>query len=402
MMAKQTTQEDADLIASLGVELEPEKQISFTPREERIIAGFEDIQRFVEEHGHLPHHGDEKGIFERLYAIRLDRIRESKECMALLRQFDKDGLLNSTEVDEVETVPESDEELLAALGVDTTVESDLTTLQHVRSQADRSAAEEVARREPCDDFEKYKPLFDQVQVDLASGVMQTEEFSQNKRHEEGSVTEGDFFILGGIVVYVESIGEMKMTGFNREDARTRLIFANGTESSMLLRSFQRALYKTDNSRRIKKLPTIFDDDIGEGDIEVGYIYVLRSKSEDKFVSSNREMIHKIGVTGGSVKQRIANAKKDPTYLLADVEIVASYKLANINRVKLERLLQRFFDPARIDLRLQDRFGVGVEPKEWFLVPLPAIEQAVELIMNSKLHQFRYDIGSASVVEVDGA
>lgn len=399
MMAKQTTQEDADLIASLGVELEPEKQITFTPREERIIAGFEDIQRFVEEHGHPPHHGDENDIFERLYAIRLDRIRESKECMALLEQFDIDGLLQSHESGQEDQQIDSDEELLAALGVDTQEQSDITKLKHVHSQVDRQAADEVARREPCTGFEKYKPLFDQVQVDLASGVMQTEEFSQDKRHDEGSVTEGDFFILGGIVVYVDSIGEMKMTGFNREDARTRLIFANGTESSMLLRSFQRALYKTDNSRRIKKLPTIFDGDIGEGDIEVGYIYVLRSLSSDEFIAENRKTIHKIGVTGGSVKSRVANAKKDPTYLLADVEIVATYKLANINRVKLERLLQRFFAPARIDLRLQDRFGSGVEPREWFLVPISVIEEAVQLILQGSLHEHFYDTATAQILRV---
>lgn len=397
MMAKQTTQEDADLIAALGVELEPEKQVTFTPREERIIAGFEDIQRFVEEHGHLPHHGDEKDIFERLYAIRLDRIRQSKECMALLKQFDNDGLLESKLEAEADSESATDEELLAALGVDTSAQSDMTKLKHVRSQADRSAAEEVARREPCADFEKYKPLFDQVQADLASGVMQTEEFSQDKRHEEGSVTEGDFFILGGIVVYVESIGEMKMTGFNREDARTRLIFANGTESSMLLRSFQRALYKTDNSRRIKKLPTIFDDDIGEGDIEVGYIYVLRSKSELEVVKAFRDTIHKVGVTGGAVEKRIANAKKDPTYLLADVEIVSTYKLANVNRVKLERLIQGFFSDARLDVVMKDRFGHDVKPREWFLVPLSEIDKAVDLIKQNRLSEYRYCRESAKIL-----
>tara|TARA_R110002072_G_scaffold98538_3_gene216788 strand:+ start:6300 stop:7502 length:1203 start_codon:yes stop_codon:yes gene_type:complete len=397
MMAKQTTQDDADLIASLGVELEPEKQVKFTPREERVIAGFEDVQRFVEEHGRLPRHGVDLDIFERLYAIRLDRIRESEECMALLAQFDADGLLQSDETGKEDQQMDSDEELLAALGVDTQEQSDISKLKHVRSQVDRKAADEVARREPCTNFEKYKPLFEQVQADLASGAMKTEEFSQDKRHDEGSVTEGDFFVLGGIVVYVESIGEMKITGFNREDARMRLIFANGTESSMLLRSFQRALYKTDNSRRIKKLPTIFDDDIDAEDIEVGYIYVLRSNSNIDAVKEFRDTIHKIGVTGGTVEKRIANAKKDPTYLLAGVEIVATYKLANINRVKLERLIQGFFKDARLDIAMKDRFGHDVKPREWFLVPLSVIHESIELIKQNKLHEYSFDAKNVRLV-----
>jgi len=393
-MAKQTTQEDADLIAALGVELEPEKQVKFTAREERIIAGFEDIQRFVEEHRHLPQHGEEKDIFERLYAIRLDRIRASKEWMELLKQFDTDGLLQPEETGLDDEKIESDEDLLAALGVDTAEQSDITNLRHVRSQVDRKAADEIARREPCEDFEKYKPLFDQVKAELDSGKRQTLEFKQ----DAAAVEEGEFFILGGIMAYVESIGELKKTDFDREDGRIRVIFANGTESNMLLRSFQRALYKTDNSRRISTPPPMFTDEIDDDDTESGHIYVLRSLSNDEFIAENRKAIHKIGVTGGSVKSRIANAKKDPTYLLAEVEIVQTFKLANINRKKLEQLLQRFFAPARIDMRLKDRFGSAVEPKEWFLVPLPAIGEAVELIMRGELHEYRYDESQAKIVK----
>ena len=319
--------------------------------------------------------------------------------MALLAQFDTDGMLSSAPTIQDDPDIKSDAELLSALGVDTQAQSDLTNLKHVRSQGDRKAAEEIARREPCEDFEKYKPLFEQVQKELAAETMQTEEFSQNKKHDESSVLVGEFFILGGIIVYVESIGEIKLTGFNREDARTRLIFENGTESSMLLRSFQRALYKTENSRRIKKLPTMFDEEIGEEDNEVGSIYVLRSNSGLDVVKEYRDTIHKIGVTGGSVEKRIANAKKDPTYLLAGVEVVATYRLANVNRVKLERLIQGFFDEARLDIALKDRFGHNVKPREWFLVPLSVIQEAIDLIKSRRLAEFRYDLENASIVPI---
>ena len=64
------TEEDDALLEELGIEVETHKQASRTAREERVIAGFEEIQRFVEEHGHAPQHGEGRDIFERLYAVR--------------------------------------------------------------------------------------------------------------------------------------------------------------------------------------------------------------------------------------------------------------------------------------------------------------------------------------------
>ncbi|MDX2097013.1 MAG: GIY-YIG nuclease family protein, partial [Leptolyngbyaceae cyanobacterium bins.59] len=137
----------------------------------------------------------------------------------------------------------------------------------------------------------------------------------------------------------------------------------------------------------------------EDDWPTGYIYVLRSQSDDPFIVANRSVVHKIGVTGGDVKKRIANAKKDPTYLLADVEIVATFKLANINRKGLEALLHKFFDNARLNVELQDRFGTPVKPREWFLVPLPVIEDVIEKIKEGTLDQFQYDPQTASLTRL---
>ena len=66
---------DQELLDALGVEVKADKKATHTPREERIIAGFEEIQRFVEEQGRLPAHGEGNDIFERIYATRLDQIR---------------------------------------------------------------------------------------------------------------------------------------------------------------------------------------------------------------------------------------------------------------------------------------------------------------------------------------
>jgi hypothetical protein len=133
-------------------------------------------------------------------------------------------------------------------------------------------------------------------------------------------------------------------------------------------------------------------------VQTGYIYVLRSLSDNPFIAENRSVIHKIGVTGDDVKKRVANAKKDSTYLLADVEIVATFKLSNINRTKLEALLHKFFDNARLDVELKDRFGIPVQPREWFFVPLSAIEEVIEKIQEGTLHQFRYDLKTARLTQ----
>ena len=111
------------------------------------------------------------------------------------------------------------------------------------------------------------------------------------------------------------------------------------------------------------------------------------------------MIHKIGVTGGSVTARIASAENDATYLLAGVEIIAEYKLFNINRTKLEKLIHRFFADAAYDIQITDRFGKLVRPREWFLVPLHVIDEAVERIKNGTITEFRYDPTTATIEKV---
>ncbi|GMA58190.1 hypothetical protein GCM10025858_26930 [Alicyclobacillus sacchari] len=142
---------------------------------------------------------------------------------------------------------------------------------------------------------------------------------------------------------------------------------------------------------------LFSETWDEGDIESGTIYVLRSLSNHPFVAQHRELIHKIGVTGGKVETRIANASHDATYLLADVEVVATYKLAGINRTKLEGILHRIFASAQLDLTIHDRFGNPVRPKEWFLVPLRVIDEAVSRIRDGSITNVVYDPKTASLV-----
>ncbi len=391
-MARFTDEDDA-LLDELGVEVEKERASSRTPREERIIAGFEEIQRFVEQHGRAPQHGEDRDIFERLYAVRLDRLRALRECGTLLEPLDHQGLLARESLATAEGSDElDDDELLAQLGVEDAA-SDITELKHVRTAADKKAAEEIANRQKCEDFEQFEPLFEKIQQELANNIRQTRPFEL-----KAEIRPGSWFIVGGQKAYVANMGEMFSNAQGRTDARLRVIFDNGTESDLLMRSLQRALHKDEAGRRITDPAAgpLFAGESEGGDLASGIVYVLRSKSDDPYVAEHRNVLHKIGVTGGDISRRVANARLDPTFLMADVEVVATYELFNINRTRLENLIHRVFGPARLDIEIKDRFGQPIVPREWFLVPIFVIDEAIERIRDGTIPGYRYDPKSASL------
>jgi T5orf172 domain len=288
--------------------------------------------------------------------------------------------------------------LLAELGIgdEPADQNDITVLRNVRSSAAKRVAENIADRTPCTDFDKFQPLFEQVERELKPGIRKALRFGQ-----DASIAIGDFFILGGQLAYVAEMGEQYRTPNKETNARLRVIYANGTESDLLLRSLQRALYKDDTGRRLTDpdMGPLFGDISEPEDIETGTIYVLRSLSKHPFVAEHRELIHKIGVTGGEVQTRIAGAQKDATYLLADVEVVATYKLHNLNRIRLENIFHRLFGAAQLDLTIEDRFGHPVKPREWFLVPLHVIDEAVRYIRDGSITDAVYDPKTAKLVGV---
>jgi hypothetical protein len=391
--------DDRELLEALGVSVETKKPCLRSAQEERVIAGFEDIVKFVDEHGRPPQHGEDRDIFERLYAVRLDNLRGMPDCRTLLAPLDKHHLLAGSEPTYGGFAEESDDALLAELEVKKTNEPDITKLTHVKSRDEVRAAENIANRAPCRDFERFRPLFERVRADLDASVRETRRFG-----EDAEVKKGEFFILGGQIAYVADMDDEFVAEYGRPDRRLRVIYDNATESDLLLRSLQRALYKDEAGRRITdpNAGPLFGGSVDEGDLASGTIYVLRSKSENPDIATHRDLIHKIGVTGGKVETRIANAALDATYLLADVEIVATYKLFNINRIRLENIIHRVFAAAQLNLTIPDRFGNPVKPHEWFLVPLSVIDEAVEKIKDGSIIHFEYDPPTASLKKIDAA
>jgi len=269
-------------------------------------------------------------------------------------------------------------------------------LRHVRTSAEKRIAEDVADRKPCEDFETFQPLFERVHTEVRTGLRQSRPIVAGERGIEA----GNFFVLDGVTLYVAEVGEPLKTTAGEVDRRLRLIFANGTESNLLLRSLQRAFYDDPAARRLVSPDSgqlSFGGELDAADVESGTIYVLRSMSVEPYILEHRDLIHKIGVTGGRVETRIANAEHESTYLLAKVEVVATYKLAGINRVRMENLFHRLFAAARLDIKINDRFGHPVRPEEWYLVPLFIIDEAVSRIRDGSITDYVYDPSAARLI-----
>jgi len=388
---------DEDLLAELGIDVKVEPPRTYTTLEARLIAGFEDIQRFYEEYGRSPKHGEENDIFERLYAVRLDRLKENAQALELLADIDKHGLLNGADLNNAGSEDLDDEALLASLGAsETATDTDITKLRNVSPVAHRRAAEEVAGREVCRDFEAFEPIFKAVKSELKTGIRETRTAATQEDFNVGRM-----FILNGQMAYIAWKGEeKKATGKNLFDARLRVVFDNGTESGLLMRSLQRALNGDERGRSITEpnAGPLFAD---QEENETGTIYVLRSKSNLPQILPIRDAILKVGVTKNSVKTRIANASKEATYLLGEVEIVDEYTLYNINRNKLEKMLQHIFQDAQMQVEIPDRFGNLVKPREWFFVTPQAVAKAVELIQSQKIKDYTYNRDTASFETVIG-
>ena len=131
----------------------------------------------------------------------------------------------------------------------------------------------------------------------------------------------------------------------------------------------------------------------------GTVYVARSLSQDPVVAAEAGIMYKIGVTSQDVERRVADARNDPTFLLAPVKIVAVFELKNLSRSKVEELLHRFFETARpAELFIVDRFGKKTRPREWFYVLPDHVSEAVDLLKQGKLHLYRYDVSTQNIVK----
>lgn len=272
-------------------------------------------------------------------------------------------------------------------------DGDIFKIRHVPAQ--RAVADEVAQRKRCKDFGQFEHLFKDVHRELREGKRKLLPFN-DKGYQ---LIEGSYYVLNGLLVYLANINftqEEKTVGGKRfrKDGRTRTIFENGTESTMLYRSLAKALYKDGriisetNEKANSNFYTHFSG-VTKDDTSTGYIYILKSKSKDPQIQSI-DHLYKIGFSTTTVEKRIVNAKKEATYLMADVELIAEFQAFNINPQKFEYYLHAFFGESCLDLLVADKEGRHHRPKEWFVAPLDVIQKAVELLVNGQIVNYQYN------------
>ncbi len=357
--------------------------------EGKSIALFEEINLFFEKNKREPierKNPQEHGLFNRLKTIRNNAAEINQ-----LKPYDRHGLLAATQK-EIKTI----DDIFADEDFDFLNDDDagLFDFKHVKNTQEREGTDFVAKRKPCKDFDKYEAIFKQIQQDLRENKRKIVDFKM------GNLREGSFYVHNGVLFLLEEISITRKEHYRedgtrvREDGRTRCIFENGTESNMLKRSVEKILYangKAVTEHEEKANTELWQNAFGvtEKDKATGYIYVLQSKSDKKAIKEIPNL-YKIGYSTTAVEERIKNAAKEPTYLMAEVVIASVFKCYNFNPQKMEQLLHIFFGKACVNIDIFDEKGQRHTPREWFSAPLSIIQQAISYIINEEIIDYKYD------------
>jgi hypothetical protein len=368
-----------------------------------LISKFEDINNFIDENNRQPSQSPTNPVEFTLFSI-LFNIQLNPKHIKVLKPFDRHNLLEEAykqleepehevkvEITEFPKEPENKLGLADKFGLLRNAGSSIFDLKHVKSKNEKitTMPEVVAKRKRCSDFEKFEPLFKRVQDEMKNGDRKAVPFQG-----EQDIKQGDFFIYKGISCYVEKVGEVEIKN-GRKNARLRLIFENGQESNMYLRALSAELYK--DGRRILS-PRLSD---GEKEIDekelTGFIYVLKSKSSSPEIKAVPNL-YKIGFSTTTVEERIKNAKNDPTYLMAEVKIVTSYRVAGIKPTYFENLIHKLFDHVKLKVEVTDKNGKKAVPKEWYSVPFEVIDEALKMIQTGEIIGYVYDVPSKSLIK----
>lgn len=374
---------DADVDGLLDAPEKPKKVTSA----DRLERAFLEVVEFRRAHGRIPS-STTREIAERKLGARLDGILANEEKIAALKHLDEFGLL------EIPEAPASLDDLLAADDLDLLGdESGLLDVSDLPMRKAPNSPDSVAKRKKSLDFDQFEHLFKTKHAELAEGAVKLAPFKGLP-----TVEEGRFFVLNGIMLFVAEVGEtmtMVVGGKPEPKQRLRVIFENGTESAMYRQSLSIRLHEQEGLAVVRT--GVEDEELFDADKESGHIYVLQSLSEDPQIAGIEDL-HKIGFSTTSVEQRIKNAEKSPTYLMAPVKIVENYRTYNLKPSALEHLLHRVFAEVRLDLTQVDRKGRNYDPSEWFVVPRKVINQAINMIMSGEIVDYVYDKALRRLVE----
>ena len=395
-MSKKKTLEDIFNDDEFGILDSKPINSNIKTEDERLIESFQEINTFFEKNNREP---EAANVTEFKLLSRLKALRKDAKKVEILRPYDSHNLLNTKE--EVKSVADIlNDDDLGILGTDETLS--IFKLKNVPSYTERAESDFTARRKAMKDkdFLPYETQFKKVHIELREGKRKLKEF----KDVEQNLNSGNYYVLDGVLLFLEDDGiEKRQLGdSSRNDGRTTIIFENGTKSNMYYRSLSKSLYNNGStvSDTDKESETeLFKNAniVKEEDSETGWIYILKSKSTNKDISSIKDL-YKIGYSTVPIIERIKNASKEPTYLMADVAIEASYKTYNINAQKFELLIHRFFSEVCLNIDINDDKGRRITPREWFAVPLPVIDKAISLILSGEIVKYKYDSVQMSLIK----
>ncbi len=368
--------------------------------EDRLLESFEEINDFFEKNKREP-----QPTFMSEYALfsRLKEFKANESRKQLLKTFDRHNLLGEieTKIETLDDILNDDDFGL----LDSEGDNSIFEFNHTPLNSSRDKAEYIAQRQSMSEkeFARYDLMFKQVHKELKKGKRKFEDF----KNAEDNLVEGNFYLVDGLLCYLKVSKAEKVLKENKSGDRMRLegrtvtIFENATISNMLFRSLGKAVQKngkliTNPDENIER--QLFENAgvIKEEDVESGWIYILKSKSDNKEIQ-NIQDLYKIGFSKLPVKERVRNAKKEATYLFADVEIIDSFACYNLNIHQFENLIHRFFAEVCLNIDLYDKESNRYIPREWFSVPLEEINTALDLLINGNIIHYKYDVAKKQVV-----
>jgi hypothetical protein len=393
MVKKKLTIEDIFNDDDFGLLDSITKASTIKTDEVRLLDSFEEINAFFDKNKREP---NKSSMSEYGLMAKLKNFRENETQKKVLKPYDRHNLLGYVEI-EKQTIDDilNDDDLGL---LDTDKDLDIFKFKLTPRPDDRADADFVAQRIPIKEkeFEKYEVMFQKVHKEIKDGKRKILPFT----NIEKNLHVGDFYLMDGILLYLESANlkreEWEQNSGNRVriEGRTRTVFENGTYSNMLYRSLGKQIQKngkfiTNTYEKIEQDLFINTGLVKEEDIQSGWIYVLKTKSTNSQIVNIKDL-YKVGFASNSVDERIKNARHEATYLFAEVQKVATYKVYNRNADKLESLLHRFFANACLDIDLFNEKGQRLNPREWFVVPFEVIEETIQLILNENIVNYEYD------------
>ena len=395
-MSKKKTLVDIFNDDEFGILDSKPKNSNVKSEDERLIESFQDINAFFEKNNREP---EATNITEFKLLSRLKALRKDAKKIEILKPYDSHNLLNTKEeVKSVEDILNDDD--LGILDTDETLS--IFKLKHVKSASERAETDFTARRKAMSnkDFAPYETQFKKVHKELREGNRKLKEFKDVEKNLE----EGKYYVLDGVLLFLEKDGseDRQIGDRTRKDGRTITIFENGTVSNMFYRSLAKALYNNgsivsdtdkDAEEELFKNANIITN---EDDV-TGWIYVLQSKSKNKEIASIKDL-YKIGYSTVPVAERIKNASKEATYLMADVRIVNAYRIYNVITQDFESLIHRFFAEVCLNVDIKDEKGRRIAPREWFVVPFQIIEKVISLIETGDIVNYKYDSINQALLE----